>query len=250
MPHPFLEARERVAAMRQKSNLLEAVDRFAPPEFLLRLAVGELIEYQEEQEKYGSPDYSLVDTQGEFDDIAVYYFSWLETYAPKIDMLSTIHTANGYGSHSAALEQLGPVILDSADDPGLAVPEVINRLASIGMHMPVPYVSFRGMERTVRKVLSNRPPELYSEFCPVKGRVLEDEELVLKYTHLEKGTRMIRNAVGKTLRSGDWKPFYRQLVDWTQSAANLAVIEAVLNASVGKKVSTTQLEQAKGSLNR
>lgn len=248
MPHPFLEARERVADMRHKSNLLEAVDRFAPPEFLLQLAVGELIEYEEEQDNYGTPEYNLADTQGEFDDVAVYYFSWLETYASDVDMLATIHTANGYGSHSAALEQLGPVIMDSADDPR-AVPEVINRMASIGMHMPVPYVSFRGMERTVRKVLSNRPPELYSEFCPVKGRVLVEEELVLKYTHLEKGTRMIRNAVGRTLRPSDWKPFYMQLVDWTQSAENLAMIEASLSAVSGHVVAT-QLEQAKGGLNR
>ncbi|NCS97616.1 MAG: hypothetical protein GW762_03455 [Candidatus Pacebacteria bacterium] len=248
MPHPFEQARNRVTAMRKQANLLEAVDRFAPPEFLLQLAIGELIEYADEQEKHGTPNYNLADTQGEFNDIAVFYFSWLETYAPNVDMLSTIHTANGYGSHSAALENLEPVIMDSIDTPVSAVPEVMNRLASIGMHMPVPYVTFGSMSVTVDKVLSNRNPVLYSEDCPVLGRKLVDEELVLKYQHLERGTRMIRKAVNRTLVPSDWQPHYRQLVDWTNSADNLAVIEGALKASGAAGGLTTELEKAKGNL--
>lgn len=247
MPHPFERAREKVQTMRHRANLLEAVDQFAPPEFLLQLAVVEAAEYQAEQEKYGTPEYSLPDTQGEFDDIAVYYFSWLGTYASQVDMLATVHTANGYGSHSAAIDQLGPVILDSADDPVLAVPEVINRLASIGMHMPVPYVTFEGMDRTINKVLSNRHPILYSVECPILGRTLREEELVLKYQHLEKGTRMIRRAVNRTLQPSDWQPHYRQLVDWTQSSENLQILEAELQKK-GARIVATQLETAKGNL--
>lgn len=247
MPHPFERARDKVQTMRQQANLLEAVDAFAPPEFLLQLAVGEIAEYAAEQEKYGRPDYNVEVTQGEFDDIAVFYFSWLATYAPQVDMLARVHTANGYGSHSAALDQLGEVIFDSADAPMQAVPEVINRLASIGMHMPVPYTTFAHMDATVAKVLANRHPRLYSEYCPILQRPLVDEELVLKYQHLEKGTRQIRAAVGRTLVPSDWKPVYWQLVDWTQSAENLRLIEAHLKQG-GSQASRTELEKAKGNL--
>lgn len=247
MPHPFERAREKVQSMRRQANLLESVDRFAPPEFLLQLAVGEALEYQAEQEKYGTISYDLPSTQGEFDDIAVYYFSWLGTYAPDVDMLATVHTANGYGSHSAAMDQLTPVILDSADDPVRAVPEVINRLASIGMHMPVPYVAFEGMDRTVHKVLSNRHPLLYTEYCPILHRPLVDEELVLKYQHLERGTRMIRKAVDRTLQPSDWQPFYWQLVDWTRSSDNLGIIANKLQEN-GARITATELEKAKGNL--
>ncbi len=245
MSHPFIEAREKVDEMRRQANLLEAVDQFAAPEFLLSMAVTELHEYAQEQEKYGTPNYDVVATNGEFDDIAVFFFSWIQTYAANVDMLQTIHSANGYGSHSAALEQLGPVIQDAADDLR-AVPEVITRLASIGMHMPVPYVAFEGMDRTVNKVLSNRPPALYSVFCPSKGRELKDEELVRKYQHLEKGTRMIRNKVGRTLQPADWQPYYQQLVGWTQSETNLTVLQHQL--AQGMPVTPVQLENAKTKL--
>ena len=216
MQHPFEAARSKVARMREQANLLTANDKFAQPYVLLQLAVGELEEYHEEHDKQGTPSYSTEAARGEFDDIAVFYFSWLENFAPKVDMLSTIHTANGYGRHSAALDQLAPVILDSADDPR-AIPEVIARLASVGMHMPVPYVALEHMDKTTAKVLANRPPQLFTTWCPIMNRHLAGEEIGQKYEHLNRGTRLIRNAVNRTLRQEDWRPHIPQLVDWTQS---------------------------------
>lgn len=236
MPHPFKTAETKVMYMRRKADLLEAVDSFASPVFLLQRAIEELGEYAQEQEKYGSKEYDVTAAKGEFDDIFVFYVSWLATYAPKVDMLQSVHTANGYGNQSAALDQLAPVILDSLDNPERAVPEVIKRLASIGMYMPVPYVGFSNIDATTRKVLSNRPPKLYTAYCPVKRRVLKDEELIFKYTHLEKGTRLIRQAVGRTLRVTDWLPYYTQLVDWTQSDAHLAYIASELKKADGKMI--------------
>ena len=227
MPHPFLEAREKVSRMRRESNLLEAVDSFAAKGYLLNRSVDELDEYTQEQEKHGTPEYDLAATQGEFDDIAVLFFSWLETYARDVDMLQTVHTANGYGSHSAALENLAPVILDSQDDLR-AVPEVVARLASIGIHMPVPYVTFARMSQTVERVLKNRPPWLYSTYCPILKRELRDEELLLKYEHLEKGTKMIRKKVDRTLRTMDLLPHKQQLLEWQKSDIHLEHIAAAL----------------------
>lgn len=248
MSHPALEARSRVRAMRQVLDLLEEVDRFAPPDFLLSLAVGELVEYEAEQDLYGTDRYNRVRSEDELNDVGVFFYSWVQRNAQHIDMMSTLHTANGYGSHSAALDQLGPVIMDSMDDPYRAVPEVIARLASVGIHMPNGYIIFEQMQRTVDKVLRNRPPELYTAFCPVLGRQLRDEEVLRKYQHLERGTRMIRKAVNRTLLPSDWQPHYQQLVDWTQSETNLTVLEYNLTSQVGKIALRTELEKAKGNV--
>lgn len=248
MSHPALEARSRVKAMREASNLLEEVDHFAPPDFLLSLAVGELAEFKEELDLYGTDAYDETRIIDELNDVGVLFVSSIETYAPHVDMMRTIHTANGYGGHSAALDRLGPVIMDTVDDPDRAIPEVIARLASIGRHMPTPYIIFEKMEQTVLKVLYNRPPELYSSYCPILGRELREEELIKKYQHLEKGTRLIRKMVKRTLRPEDWRPHYWQLVDWTQSQTNIAILEHTLSSQVGAVAMRTELERAKGNL--
>ena len=248
MPHPAIEARDKVRGMREASDLLEEVDHFAPPEFLLSLAVGELAEYEEEQDLYGTDDYDRSRSEDELNDVGVFFYSWVETNVPHVDMMRTIHTANGYGSHSSALDQLGPVIMDSMDDPDRAVPEVLARLASVGIHMPTPYVVFEQMQRTVTKVLRNRPPELYTAYCPVLGRQLHDEELLRKYKHLERATRMIRKSVNRTLVPADWKPHFHQMVDWTQSEANLAVLERNIALQLGIQATQVQIENVKGNL--
>ncbi len=51
---------------------------------------------------------------------------------------------------------------------------------------------------------------------------------MLKYLHLEKGTRLVRSVVGRTLQTSDWRPHFVQLVDWTNSSDQLDLLSARL----------------------
>ena len=59
-------------------------------------------------------------------------------------------------------------------------------------------------------------------------RELRDEELLLKYEHLEKGTKMIRKKVDRTLRTMDLLPHKQQLLEWQKSDIHLEHIAAAL----------------------
>ncbi len=249
MGHPFFEARQKIGNMRRAANLLEGVDKYAQPDFLLTMAAVELTELGEEIAKHGTPEYSQKKLEGEFDDVYVFYMSWLLTHAPQVDMMATVHSANGYGSHSAALERLDPVIRDAADDPASAVPEFVNRFFSVGLHLPAPYVTFGTLDRTIGKVLSNRHPHLYNTYCPILKRELKGEELVLKYLHLEKGTRMLRATVQRTLVESDWRPHQQRLENWVDSDAQLAALSLEVNTEA-HTTKTPLVENAKMEISR
>ncbi len=248
MSHPFIEARTKVFQIQQEADLLGVVYKYAPIFLLLGFAAKEVAELVQEQELYGSKDYSKTNVAGEFDDILVLLFSWLEVYAPQVDMLQTANSVNGYGKHSNALEQLVPVIMDLMDDPHKAAPECMRRLISIGKHLPTPYVELEHMQATIAKVFANRPVELYSVYCPILGRELDEAESLLKYGHLERLMRILRNKVKRTLRKSDWLPYYKELVDWQNSAKNLQILKAKLAQQSGVTVFQGSVENAKRNL--
>ncbi len=82
------------------------------------------------------------------------------------------------------------------------------------------------MQKTIAKVLANRPQELYTD--SEHGVLLSDSEAMQKYAHLELCMRLIRATVCRTLLPQDWKPYVALLHNWRESQLSLTTLEARL----------------------
>jgi len=234
VPHLFAEVDHQVRHLRQTHGLFGIKDQLNPGG-LLPATVGEAEELQEALDANDTREAS-----GELMDVLNYYFSFLiiTNQVPEAPMSAVMQGVNGYGQGSAAIERVAEVILDSQDDPR-AIAETLRRTYSIGLYLPVPFVSIDQFNKMIIKVAANRPVEFYSGLDPLTGKPLEGDDASLAFAHFEKSLRMIRNSVGRTLKRADWFPHQALIGDWRHSAANQAALQIALLSPLGSSQNAT-----------
>ncbi len=209
--------------------LLATLDRTAPREKAVRLAVGEVYEVIEAL-NYSDQAKSRKESTEEAGDVAVTIFSLVKEFAPQLSysIPPVLFGVNGYGRHEGHWDGVIQVIYDAHDNPDQAVPELLRRLWSIVLYNPYAMEGLLTLDKTIQKVLSNYPPEVFSDFDPTMNRLSTPDEVIPRYDHLVKAMRIIRNHVQRTLLPSDWKPHLFLITNWHQSSWALAELEKVI----------------------
>ncbi|PIY79106.1 MAG: hypothetical protein COY81_04300 [Candidatus Pacebacteria bacterium CG_4_10_14_0_8_um_filter_43_12] len=226
--HPFEQANDQVHRLRVTDSLLVNNESGQAVDFLPTLAVGEVNEVETELDRPGTIDRQKLGD--EYNDVMVLLLAILQNRFPEMQPSEQLDGVNGYGRHSAALENLKPVVAESGSDPKALI-ESLRRLWSIAIHLPVPFVGLNTFSNTIDKVLGNRPPTFYNGTDPLTGKILLGDEASAAFTHFEKVGRKLRTHVGRTLRPEDWQPYFGEFAGWQNSSSNLAVLEHRLNQS-------------------
>lgn len=141
-------------------------------------------------------------------DIMVFFLSYVIAAGKTDELLHIPGHINGAAKRSDFLDVLTQTIGDA--DPSKADTreqlqtrqEVYRLFVSMIRHFPG--LGARAelvMDRTIRKVLSNRAPEFYT--VTERGKTLSHEELTHKYQTLETILRAMRKKVGRTLTAQD-----------------------------------------------
>lgn len=212
----------------KRRSLLGYVDTHHPDN-LPNWAAGEVYELQEAI-ALGLP---LRDQLDEAYDVLVFLLSWIDATNHQLSWRSiNPASVNGFGSQSSAFEKLHETVLDVLDQPS-AIIEALRRYLSILKHFfPFAVHELPNFSGTIKKVLDNRPLTLYSVYYPYLGENLDPDGAHLKYDHLEKVTRSLRNHVKRTLQPPDWNYMIPFLIYWQESEEVLSTLRAHLSGSV------------------
>ena len=215
-----------VLRLKERLPLLRRADQLsAHSNFLLHLLLAELDEVEEELAQDGSARFSLPLLAGEVADMSVFAVSMQLASGGNLgELANNTSKINGQGTRSDVFDIARNLIENSQDDPKALLEAFVLIMSMLHHFSPVSVMD--SMQKTIAKVLANRPPELYSD--QEDGVLLSDAEAFQKYTFLEKAMRLIRKAVGRTLVQSDWVPYLRFLKNWRNADLNLRLIEGSL----------------------
>ncbi len=216
-------------------STLEIYDR--SPAFLRGATLDEVGELRRALNRTHLPitEKDKQDTRGEHNDIWVFLLVWHACHAPTIDPFQALHTVNGAGKRSNALEKLEIMIDELLTNTGL-FPEVFAHMISVGHYLPdgidigIEWLS--SMRETVRKAWANRNGTLgvFSPFDPILNRMLTEEEQLTAADHHQTALRMIRDYKQRTLSPADYQRYFWYIFAWHYSAMMLAQLGQQLEA--------------------
>ncbi len=208
--------------MKKSASLLERVDATQAPGFLLSLMFQEVSEVKPEIDAENPRKIN-----GEASDVLVFSLSHAGQIGKVDEAIQRAKNVNGLGKGSDIYDLLVQAAGDAVEGESGAIEQVVAVAWSLMKHLPegIP-AALRDFAKTIEKVLSNRPPELYSDLDE-DGTLLSDEDCRKKYFFLESRMRMIRNKVGRTLRSSDWSEYRDYLKNGWRVGSKFDVIEKV-----------------------
>lgn len=221
----LIPALRNVRIIRGASTLLGSTDILLGKNYFLGYAAQETLEMEEELSE-GQIDPKKV--QDELNDVLVLTQTGLNISQSRDLSFAVEKIPLQKGALSSnSLEKLHEYVLD-LQDSSHALPEILGKLLLVLETFPSGVTIPDGMMKTIQKVLANRPPELYSNSCPIKGKQLNEYEEVNKYQYLEKATRLIRNRCGNRMKPQHWQPIERLMHDFYNAEYNLKNLETAL----------------------
>lgn len=224
-----------VRGMKKKASLLAEVDRHAIKN-LPTLAIGEVLEVAEALDQ---PDHPLYwnEVNGEVMDIFVFYLSMMIASGRETELAHIPGYINGIANKSNNLDllsmALGDLRTENADSSAQKSTrdEIMRILISMVNHYPgLGNSAVQVMDRTVEKVLSNRDPRFYS--AVEHGVSLTPDEISVKYAFLERFQRIMRDTLGRTLKSSDWDKVADLAYQWRRGQVMLDELIVRLQTNV------------------
>ncbi len=250
MSNPYENAAGNVSIFLRESNLLHVVDVLGPKNQLVSWALDELIiEVSKEISHEGTKLYNHAAYMGEMHDVLVFVYSELIRLGKVKDVeFGSVFSTNGAGKRSDVYEKLIEQLLVLMDDKSpKAFEQFLKIFYSALKYSPGGGHFLETFINTMMKVLENRHPLLYSTYCPILRRELNEEECLLKHAHLEKMTGYLRKKVlGRDLKYTDWSlehrpDIYWLMVDWMLSDWAFQQLKGICEAEKNGGVSIRML---------
>lgn len=187
--------------------------------FLPNLLALEILEALVELESLDGQDQHLLDM--EMIDTLVVLFGFLQATKIYPDFSDVLNRVNGAGKSSAVFDKTHDMALNLADgNVSRNAHAVLINLLSILNHLPKQVDVLETMRTVIRKNTMNRPA-IYFGGTDINGRQLSREELLLKYRHVTKMLRVLRDHFNLPLEDWMHKPFAHLILDFRNSEQNV-----------------------------
>lgn len=209
---------------------VKTADELQPIATLTDLAGEEILEAKDEHLKIETPEYQPLEHHKEIADVLVFLFSFCIAHEVYPDLVGAEYKANGQGKKSSIYDSLYAKAMSLTEgNTEKNVNDFLVHLISLSHYLPNTVNIVATMKKVLDKNTANREPSYYSDLDQ-KGKKLSKDQQLRRRQHNEKMLRVLRNTYGSPLEPWMHQPFAKLILDYTDSSANLGVLNEKIKA--------------------
>ncbi len=224
----YIRASQDIINWRNRTPLLGRIDRAQPAEYLPQASAGEVVEAREEADR---TPYDQDLHVKELLDVMVFVLSLGSVHGIQPDFRQNVLPyVNGQGTHSAIYDRTHEMAVNLVEGNKAAnINAILINLCSTLGHLPTSVDILSMVDAVIVKNSANRPAEYYAVHQE-NGQVLAEEDILAKYSHVEKMLRKLRNHFGMTLEPWMHQPFADLILDFNNAELNQRLLDKRLSA--------------------